>query len=188
MIGAGIVAKAVGCVYAEIVALWRLLAEGLQQIAAGLVLIGGLLFPRVVLVAAATDELAGEHAGISLYRYALRIAVVQVGNGHPRGQQARGALKEHEADGHAVELLRAYRTRSLVGCAAMLLVASAPVLFIAVQRLTKTGAAKLASMVNVCGPGWGPADGLDEAAGLAKGKSIPAIHGPGFASAASKRS
>jgi hypothetical protein len=35
MIGAGIFAKAVGRVYAEIVALWRLLTEGLQQIAAG---------------------------------------------------------------------------------------------------------------------------------------------------------
>jgi hypothetical protein len=55
----------------------------LQQIAAGLLLIGGLLFSRVVLVAAATDELTGEHAGIGFYGDALRIAVVQVGDGYP---------------------------------------------------------------------------------------------------------
>lgn len=50
---------------------------------------------------------------------------------------------------------------------------SDPVLLIAVQRLAKTGAAKLVYMVDVCGPGWEPADGLNEAAGPAEGEIDP---------------
>jgi len=76
MIGAGIVAKAVGCDYAEAVTPWCFLAESLEKIPAGLVLIGGLLFSRIVLVAAATDKPAGEQPGIGFDGYAERIAVV----------------------------------------------------------------------------------------------------------------
>lgn len=76
MIGTGVVAKVVWCYYAEAVAPWGFLAEGLQQIEARLVLIGGLLFPCVVFIATATDEMADENTGIGLYGDALRIAFV----------------------------------------------------------------------------------------------------------------
>ncbi|MGL4441670.1 MAG: hypothetical protein ACRCUE_20665, partial [Bosea sp. (in: a-proteobacteria)] len=58
----------------------RMLTKSPKQITPGLGLISGLLFSSIILVTAATDELASENTGVGFYYDALRIAVVKVSN------------------------------------------------------------------------------------------------------------
>ncbi len=83
MIAAGVVAKAVWRVDGEAAKFWGLLAEGIQKIAACFVLIGCLLFPCIVLVAATAYEPSGENARVSFYGDSVRIALMQMRYSNP---------------------------------------------------------------------------------------------------------
>ncbi|KIX17399.1 hypothetical protein SY26_10510 [Paracoccus sp. 228] len=82
MVGARIVAQVIGGDDVEAVSRWRRVTKSMKQTMASLPLIGILLAARIVLVATATDKLAGQNARIGLNDDTLRITGMEVRDGH----------------------------------------------------------------------------------------------------------
>ena len=87
------------------------------------VLLRRLFFLRVLLVAAPSDQRAGQHTGIGFDHNALWVPCLNSGDGDTRVPQPGRALEEHQPDRRAVELLRADRACRNIRRAAVFLIA-----------------------------------------------------------------
>jgi len=88
------------------------LAQGVKKVMACFKLVVGLFLFRVLLIAAAANDLTRKYSGIGFDDNAFGITVLQMRNSDSGCYKTRCALEKHQSDGHPIEFLRADRTGS----------------------------------------------------------------------------